>query len=237
MPGDQHEIIWKGKVIRGFSKAMLRPMTPHEMRRQADATIRLIARCMTSATRDLVGVGAGSAWSPSGRSYWTLVKLQHGLPAISRQGLPAVTAKLGRPPADWSEFTRTLGDVRLDPDVEAKYRADFPRILENAQRCASVISCCACDSILPFREGDVMRRRSRIIDGSGAGTGDTMSSLERDILAYDREVARTIRRSVDHGIMDDPDVEATEGSGREEMTSHAGEHRLSSVSSTSRWRR
>lgn len=138
VPGDQHEIVFRGRVIRGFSQAMSRPMLPEEMRRQALSAIQLIGRCMVSASRDLAGVGA--TWSRTGRDYWALVKLQHGLPAISHQGLPAVTRQLGRPPRGWSEFRTSLADIRLEPDVEKKYRDDFPKILDNAARCAAVIS-------------------------------------------------------------------------------------------------
>ena len=89
VPGDDHAIVYKGRTVRGFSSALLRPLTAAEMQQQADATIDLIARCMVMATRDLVAVHADAAWSPSTRNYWTLVKLQHGLPGLSHAGLRA----------------------------------------------------------------------------------------------------------------------------------------------------
>lgn len=138
VPGDQHEILWKGKIVRGFSKQMARPITPQEMNRQAEAAVRLVRRCAAHATRDLASIDAGPRWSPDGTSFWAIVKLQHGLPELSRQGLPAVTKKLGRPPASWSEFRAGLAGVKLGPNVE-KYRDDFARILDNAEACASAI--------------------------------------------------------------------------------------------------
>jgi len=140
VPGDQHSILYKGKVIKGFSQALTRRLRPDEIRRQADAMVALIARSMRSATSDLASIGAGPGWSPSGRDYWRLVKLQHGLPILSRQGLPKVKKLLGRPPASWSEFKSALDRVKFDPDIERKYRSEFPRILLNAETCASVIS-------------------------------------------------------------------------------------------------
>jgi hypothetical protein len=138
MPGDQHEILYKGKTIRGFSQAMLRPLLPQERRRQVDGAVALIRRSMNSARKDLAGVGAGPAWREDGRDFWRLVKLQHGLPAFSREGMPAVTKLLGRPPREWDEFKASLGRVRLGPGAEAK-RGELPESLANAERCASAI--------------------------------------------------------------------------------------------------
>jgi hypothetical protein len=140
VPGDQHPTTFNGKVVRGFSQAATRALTPAEMTQQADGAIGLIRQSMTSATRDLIGVRAGPSWSPSTRNYWALVKLQHGLPQVSHVGLSAVTKHLGRPPNSWHEFRTTLADVRLDDATEKKYRADFDRVLDNAEACASVVA-------------------------------------------------------------------------------------------------
>jgi hypothetical protein len=52
--------------------------------------------------------------------------------------MPAVTKKLGRAPHDWQEFRTTLASVTLDPGTE-KYRSMFARILDNAEKTASVM--------------------------------------------------------------------------------------------------
>ncbi len=139
VPGDQHEIMWKGKRIKGFSGKLLRNLTPDEITRQADAAVKLIKRSMTSATSDLMGVHAGTAWSPRQANYWTLVKLQHGLPGVARSGMPAVTKFLGRAPSGWKEFRATLPKVKLDAGTE-KWMKDNPgrieAILDNAEECA-----------------------------------------------------------------------------------------------------
>jgi hypothetical protein len=139
VPGDQHEISYRGRIVRGFSGRMSRPMTPDEMGRQAESAIGLVRRCAASAARDLASIDAGPQWAPDRRGFWAIAKLQHGLPDLSHQGLPAVTQKLGRPPASWREFRDTLGAVTMRPNVE-KYRADFPRILDNAEACAASFS-------------------------------------------------------------------------------------------------
>lgn len=139
VPGDQHQILYKGKIVRGFSKALLRPLTAAEMAQQAHMTIDLIVHSVADASRDLEKIRAGAGWSRSGRDFWKLVKLQHGLPGLSRSGLPAVAQKLGRPPRDWREFRDTLASVRLDAGTEAK-RSIFSEILDNAEQCASVFS-------------------------------------------------------------------------------------------------
>lgn len=137
VPGDHHQVRWPGGTVVGFSSEMSRPLTQAEIQRQADATVALIQRSMREAQADLVSVGA--TWSSSRRDYWALVKLQHGLPALSRQGLPRVTAYLGHPPSDWAEFARSIDRIRLDDRTEQRFRKDFPRILDNAQRCASAV--------------------------------------------------------------------------------------------------
>jgi hypothetical protein len=138
VPGDQHEIHYRGRVVRGFSQELSRPLTAEEIQTQADLLVGLIHFCMGSANRDLRAVDAGAAWGPLTRSYWALVKLQHGLPGLSRSGLSAVHRRLGRAPRDWSEFRASLAQVTLDGNTE-KYRGDFGPILDNAERCASVI--------------------------------------------------------------------------------------------------
>lgn len=137
VPGDQHEVLFKGKLVRGFSSELSRPLTDGEMDEQARGTIDLVNRCRRSARRQLADVGAGPAWSEAHQDFWALVKLQHGLPELSTQGLPAVRKLLGRPPRDWAEFVASIPKVKLGDKVEAKYRHLFPSILDNATRCAS----------------------------------------------------------------------------------------------------
>lgn len=139
VPGDQHVVRYKGKVVRGFSQAMIRALTPAEMAQQATMTIGLVSDSARDATRDLAAVHAGAGWGRSRRDFWTLVKLRHGLPGLSRSGLAAVTKRLGRPPSGWREFRANLALVQLDPKTEA-YRGEFDRILDNAEQCASVFA-------------------------------------------------------------------------------------------------
>lgn len=135
VPGDQHETFYKGKRVRGFSGKMARPMTAHEVSRQASGAAGLIARAAREATQALVAVQAGAAWSTGQRDYWAMVKLRHALPVVVTTGLPAVTTKLGRAPRSWAEFARGVLDVKFARDVAAK----VPSALNNAERCASVI--------------------------------------------------------------------------------------------------
>jgi len=142
VPGDQHDVVYKGKTIKGFSQALARPLTAAEMQRQADLAVDLMSSSMIAATHDLTSIQASSAWSPSTRNYWALVKLQHGLPALSREGLPRVAAFLKRPPSSFKEF-RTLienGSVKLDDETEKEYRADYARVFDNAEECASAFT-------------------------------------------------------------------------------------------------
>jgi hypothetical protein len=113
---------------------LARPLTLPEMSTQAVAAVGLIANCMAAADLDLAAVGA--RWT--GRDYWTLVKLRHGLPGLARSGLLAVTRLLGRAPESWREFRAALGQVTLDRET-MRYRGRFAAILDNAERCASVL--------------------------------------------------------------------------------------------------
>lgn len=139
VPGDQHEILYKGKVIRGFSQALLRPLLPEERTRQAQGAIALIGASVRHAENDLRSAGAaGIGWSRDGRDFWRLVKLQHGLPAFSREGMPAVSRLLGRAPRGWTEFTASLSKVTLGRAAESR-RGDLPASISNAERCAGVL--------------------------------------------------------------------------------------------------
>lgn len=135
VPGDQHETRYKGKVVRGFSGNMARPITEHEVSRQAAGAVGLIARSARAATKALTAVHAGPAWSVTTRDYWAMVKLRHALPVVVTTGLPGVVDKLGRPPQSWAEFARVCLTVRFRPEVAAK----VPGALSNAERCASVL--------------------------------------------------------------------------------------------------
>lgn len=140
VPGDQHEINYRGKIIKGFSQSLTRPLTDAEMKQQVDLHLALIRRSMSSATADLMANGCLSpAWSRSSRDYWTLVKLQHGLPALSREGIPAARKALGHAPTSFAEFEQAImsGAAQIDPKNEAAYRGDFARIFANAHECAS----------------------------------------------------------------------------------------------------
>lgn len=138
VPGDQHEIMYKGRVIRGFSQALLRPLLPEERTRQAQGAIDLIRASVRRAEGDLQGVGAGPGWARDGRDFWRLVKLQHGLPAFSREGMPAVARLLGRAPRGWKEFTASLGRVTLGHSAESR-RGELAGSISNAERCAGVL--------------------------------------------------------------------------------------------------
>ena len=140
VPGDQHDVVYKGKTIKGFSQALTRPLTPEEIAKQAAMTVGLIHKAVGSATADLMAAGATSpAWSKTSRDFWRLVKLQHGLPVLSREGLPAVKAFLGRAPSSWAEFRACLqnGQAKIDAKNQAEYFSEFARIFDNAELCAS----------------------------------------------------------------------------------------------------
>lgn len=132
MPGDWHTSMYRHRVVRGFSQDLLRQLTAQEIQRQADGQVGLIARCERTARADLVAIGAAGepGWSRDRRSYWALVKLQHGDPVLSRQGLPAVRRKLGRPPRDWAEFAANLAAAL------PKYAGVAAVVLHNAEACA-----------------------------------------------------------------------------------------------------
>lgn len=138
VPGDQHEILYKGRVIRGFSQSLLRPLLPEEKTRQAQGAIDLIRASVRRAEGDLRGVGAGPGWTRDGRDFWRLVKFQHGLPAFSREGMPAVARLLGRAPRGWTEFTASLRGVTLSHSAESK-RGELADSISNAERCAGVL--------------------------------------------------------------------------------------------------
>lgn len=143
-PDDLVRIKLTGDQLRAYcipeTQKLSRPLTAEEMRQQAQATIDLILYCRQRAIRDLEGVGApmNEAWSQRGRDFYALIKLQHGLPVIPKKGFPAVTKLLGRPPANFAEFSEAMDRVNLGESAE-RYRPLFARVLANAVKTAAVV--------------------------------------------------------------------------------------------------
>lgn len=98
-----------------------------------NAGLALVRHYMSEADKLLAKVGA--SWGRSG-SFWTLVKLFHGAPAVAKEGMVAVTARLGRPPRDWAEFYATLPSVVLSNDkaqrIAAKVTGNSNEIAQKA---------------------------------------------------------------------------------------------------------
>jgi hypothetical protein len=121
-----------------FSQVVARPLTQDEIKQQAKAAIGKIKMDSVTATHQLMNINAGPAWAPDRQDFWRLVKLQHGLPGLASSGLPTVSRKLGRAPINWSEFRKTVAAVHLDRGTE-RYRNQFNRILDNAEKTASSV--------------------------------------------------------------------------------------------------
>lgn len=139
-PDDLIKLKATGAELRAYcvpgTQRVSRVLTPAEMLRQAQLAIDLIVSCRKSAAADLLKVGA--TWDSQSRDFYNLIKLQHGLPGISRSGIPATSKFLGHAPRDWVEFRQTLSKVKLDPGTEA-YRFQFDGILNNAEKTGAVV--------------------------------------------------------------------------------------------------
>jgi hypothetical protein len=137
-PDDLARLKLSGTELRAYckpgSQSVARALTDGECKDQAEAAVKLIAQCRDWAEKDLEKVGA--RWGE--RDLAALTKLQHGLPGLSRTGLNIVTQKLGHAPATWKEYRETLKVVKLDPGTE-RYRSGFEKILDNAEKTASVV--------------------------------------------------------------------------------------------------
>lgn len=128
----------KSEALRAYcatdgSSKCTRALTSTEMASQVAALLALLSECETEAHQD--AHKAGLQWSDHDMA--CLTKLQHGLPGISRTGLPAVKQYLGRPPYTWGEFREALGHVKLDIGTE-RYRSGFASVLNNAEKTAEV---------------------------------------------------------------------------------------------------
>jgi hypothetical protein len=101
----------------------------------ADSGVRLAHYYMGKADNVLSQVGA--SWGRSG-SYWTLVKLFHGAPVIAKDGMIAVSKKLGRAPKDWNEFAPLLTSMAQasDPLLSATVIRLAPKLVGNSTEIA-----------------------------------------------------------------------------------------------------
>jgi hypothetical protein len=140
-PDDFIKLKISTKSMRAYcasgTDAVIRPLTADEIKAQAQALMDLIAVSKASASSDLRKVGA--TWPHEGRDYYRLTKLQHALPGLSHSGLPAVAQYLSRAPSGWDEFRSCLMNVTLDDGTE-RYRSEFDRILDNAEKCGNVVT-------------------------------------------------------------------------------------------------
>lgn len=118
-----------------------RRLTNAEMQVQAVAHVAKIRECRdyvrqlltTNHAQDLPG------WATSGRDFWRLSKLVHGLPGLVR-GFTTVTKELGHPPKSWDEFKNTiLVGMKLDSATE-RYRTRYGAIFNNAERATAQMS-------------------------------------------------------------------------------------------------
>jgi hypothetical protein len=101
----------------------------------ADSGVRVARYYMGKANSVLSQVGAD--WGSSG-SYWTLVKLFHGAPAVAKEGMVAVSKYLGRAPSDWTEFAYYLTNLAQsgDPSLSATVQRLAPKLVGNSTEIA-----------------------------------------------------------------------------------------------------
>lgn len=133
VPGSDHLVNYRGRMVRGFSGELRRHLTPEEMQQAIEVAVATIATASDAASR--IMQQAGAQWSE--RDYWTFVKLRHNMPGLAK-GLIAVARGLGRAPASWAEFREHALAVVYDRATEA-HRADFPHELDVAQRAGEVV--------------------------------------------------------------------------------------------------
>lgn len=115
------------------SQVVTRDLTEAEVTTQVRGLIGKIQQARASAMAWLHKVGA--TWPEI--DTWKMTKLVHGLPGLVH-GVVAVTAKLGRPPTDWSEFRAAIATTQLDAQTEAyrnnpPKRVNFSDIFDNAE--------------------------------------------------------------------------------------------------------
>ena len=147
-----------GLSARGISPVALRaycaPNTQQRTRRLSSQEMEDQARYALLAKIDQsmhvangVVLKYGLKWSMA--DYWKIVKSVHAWPPILNTGLPAVVKKLGRAPADWSEFRQVLGmdGMLKDEDQRSKTHGQMiPKYrhwhdgLNNAERLASAVA-------------------------------------------------------------------------------------------------
>ena len=122
---------WRA-YCEGDTQTVTRDLTMEESKSQVNGMLGLIRRCRTAARAHNPG------WSESSADFWSLVKLQHALPGLL-VGMTAVTASLGRAPANWAEFRATVVSVTLDAKTMT-YASEFARALDNAQAAGAAVT-------------------------------------------------------------------------------------------------
>ncbi len=92
----------------GGSQSLARALTSDEADLQARSGLGLVRSFKNTARAQLAQVGA--RWGEGSTDFWTMVKLQHALPAVAGL-LPTVAAKLGRAPRSFAEFHQQVSAI------------------------------------------------------------------------------------------------------------------------------
>jgi hypothetical protein len=85
----------------GGSQSLARALTPDEAALQVLSGTNLVRSFRNTARAQLAQVGG--RWGEGSTDFWSLVKLQHALPAVAGM-LPQITQRLGRAPSGFGEF-------------------------------------------------------------------------------------------------------------------------------------
>lgn len=129
------------KAVAREMQTRTRPLTDSEKDDQVRYTLlKKIDQCIDKV--NALVAKDGIHWSPP--DYWKLVKAPHALPGILNTGMPAVVAKLGRAPVDWSEFRQALGmDGMVKDPATGKDIPKYPqwvRALNACEKCGNAVT-------------------------------------------------------------------------------------------------
>jgi hypothetical protein len=106
------------------SASQARGLTDDERILQVTSGLRYVQVQRAAARQALASVRA--TWPENSGDFWALVKSRHGAPAVASDLLPAVAAKLGHAPSNWSEFVNTYTTMSAN-EIPSSLRGYFQR--------------------------------------------------------------------------------------------------------------
>lgn len=121
---------------------LVRSLSDAEKRARVAAGIAMVRAHLARARKQVEA--SELPWTEDTSDFWSLVKIQHGLPAVPSAFLPAFVRAIGRAPDSWDEWRAWVESLSADEvgainsAVKRFYGDPLTRVFNNAEKTGAV---------------------------------------------------------------------------------------------------